>query len=191
MVGVGGISIDGSGTSKVYDVEGKGSPVSVCREAALEGMGMSEANNVAGRALLRAWKCSILIRGRRMRRVEWCGAGGNLSSAKVWSGVFGSSQPSRPVGAKFRGSVIDMSGLRSAKEQKLRSTISKQSGGPVSSVFRLYLGARSSSELFGRRRLLVSRALFTSGCRWLSCVAMVASRVGNWNRRCRVGASYT
>jgi hypothetical protein len=49
-----------------------------------------------------------------------------LSSAKVWSGVFGSSQPSRPIGAKFRGSVIDMSGLRSAKEQKSRSTISKQ-----------------------------------------------------------------
>ena len=77
-------------------------------ERTLDGTGISEANNVEGRALLRVWK----RRGRRMRNVEWGGGGGRLNSARLWSGVLGSCTPSRPLGAKFRGSVIDMCGLR-------------------------------------------------------------------------------
>ena len=68
---------------------------------------------MAGRALLRAWKSSMLIRGRRARSVEWCGGGGRAGSAKLWSGVLGSPKPSRPMGAKLRGNVMDISGLRS------------------------------------------------------------------------------
>ena len=41
-----------------------------------------------------------------------------MSSVKVRSGVFGSPPPSSPNGAKFRGSVIDMSGLRCADEER-------------------------------------------------------------------------
>lgn len=73
---------------------------------------MSEAKRVAGRARLRAVKLSMLILGRRERKVEWCGGGGSFTSAKVWSGVFGSSMSSKPAGAKFLGKVIDMPDVR-------------------------------------------------------------------------------
>lgn len=46
---------------------------------ALEGIGMSEANNVVGRPLLLDWKLSRLTRGRRTRNVE-CGGGGGSSN---------------------------------------------------------------------------------------------------------------
>lgn len=69
---------------------------------------MSEANSVAGSALLRLLKFSMLIFERRTRVVEWWGGGGSCNSAKVWSGVLGSSMPSQPIGAKLRGRVIDM-----------------------------------------------------------------------------------
>ena len=49
----------------------------------IDGMGMSEANNAAGKALLRAVKLSMSIRGRRERIVEWWGGGGSWTSSNV------------------------------------------------------------------------------------------------------------
>jgi hypothetical protein len=48
-----------------------------------------------------------------MRSVEWCGGGGKEGSMKLWSGVLGSPKPSRPMGAKLRGKVMDVNDLRS------------------------------------------------------------------------------
>ena len=72
---------------------------------------MSEANSVAGSALFLAWKLSMVMRGRRTRKV-WCGGGGRGSSVKVWLGVRGSSAPLKPAGAKLRGRVMEATGLR-------------------------------------------------------------------------------
>jgi len=85
-----------------------GRAVAVGLGTSIDGIGMSEANRVAGNALLRLVKLSMLIFGRRTRMVEWCGGGGSCISEKVWSGVLGSSTPSQPIGAKLRGRVIDM-----------------------------------------------------------------------------------
>jgi hypothetical protein len=85
-----------------------GRAVEVGLGTSIDGIGMSDANRVAGNALLRLVKLSMLIFGRRTRMVEWCGGGGSCNSEKVWSGVLGSSMPSQPIGAKLRGRVIDM-----------------------------------------------------------------------------------
>ena len=55
--------------------------------------------------------------GRLIRYVECGGGGGRFISAKVWSGVLGSSLALlNDRGAKFRGRVIDMPALRTADE---------------------------------------------------------------------------
>jgi hypothetical protein len=74
---------------------------------ALEGTGISEAKSAGGSALFCAVKEVISIGRRRTFIVVKCGAGGSLTSAKVWSGVLGSF---RSVGAKLRGNVILIGG---------------------------------------------------------------------------------